>query len=207
MDAAQAGRFEGGGGSLRPGCRGGSCSRSSAVFHHQFLYHRPFGSGDGKPAECLRDQPLWRAVEADNLVLPVEGQALWPALRDDGEVAAMTPPILYEDNHLLAAIKAPYGALPGRRVGDPDMLTLLKAYIKEKYQKPGEVYLGLVHRLDQPAGGVMVFARTSRRGPAGGADAGGALSKDIPGGGHGQPAPAGDWEDNLLKDERAIPCV
>ena len=44
----------------------------------------------------------------------------------------------------------------------PDMLTILKAYIKEKYQKPGEVYLGLVHRLDRPVSGVMVFARTSK---------------------------------------------
>ena len=70
--------------------------------------------------------------------------------------------VIYEDNHLLVAIK-PAGVLSqsdGSK--DPDMLTILKAYIKEKYQKPGEVYLGLVHRLDRPVSGVMVFARTSK---------------------------------------------
>lgn len=46
--------------------------------------------------------------------------------------------------------------------GDEDLLSTVKAYIKEKYSKPGEVYLGLVHRLDRPVGGVMVFARTSK---------------------------------------------
>ena len=61
------------------------------------------------------------------------------ALRDDGEVAAMTPPILYEDNHLLAAIKPHMVPSQADASGDPDMLTLLKAYIKEKYHKPGEV--------------------------------------------------------------------
>lgn len=70
--------------------------------------------------------------------------------------------ILYEDNHLLIAVKPPNTPSQGDPSGDADMLTLLKAYIKEKYQKPGEVYLGLVHRLDRPAGGVMAFARTSK---------------------------------------------
>ena len=70
--------------------------------------------------------------------------------------------VLYEDNHLLA-VEKPYG-VPSQadETGDADMLSLCKAYIKEKYQKPGEVYLGLVHRLDRPTGGVMVFARTSK---------------------------------------------
>lgn len=70
--------------------------------------------------------------------------------------------VLYEDNHIIVAIK-PAGVLSqsdGSK--SPDMLTILKAYIKEKYQKPGEVYLGLVHRLDRPVSGVMVFARTSK---------------------------------------------
>ena len=48
------------------------------------------------------------------------------------------------------------------KTGDKDMLTIIKAYIKQKYNKPGDVYLGLVHRLDRPTGGVMVFARTSK---------------------------------------------
>jgi 23S rRNA pseudouridine1911/1915/1917 synthase len=70
--------------------------------------------------------------------------------------------ILYEDNHLLVAEK-PYGMLSqADSTGDDDMLTLLKAYIKQKYGKPGDVYLGLVHRLDRPTAGVMVFARTSK---------------------------------------------
>ncbi len=70
--------------------------------------------------------------------------------------------ILYEDNHIIVAVK-PSGVLSqsdGSKA--PDMLTILKAYIKEKYQKPGDVYLGLVHRLDRPVSGVMVFARTSK---------------------------------------------
>ena len=70
--------------------------------------------------------------------------------------------ILYEDNHVICAVK-PRGLLSqADETGAPDMLTVLKRYIKEKYGKPGEAYLGLVHRLDRPAGGVMVFARTSK---------------------------------------------
>ena len=70
--------------------------------------------------------------------------------------------ILYEDNHIIVAIK-PAGVLSqSDSTNSPDMLTILKAYIKEKYEKPGEVYLGLVHRLDRPVSGVMVFARTSK---------------------------------------------
>ncbi len=71
-------------------------------------------------------------------------------------------PILYEDNHIIAAVK-PEGVLSQADGTDkPDMLTILKKYIKEKYQKPGDVFLGLVHRLDCPVSGVMVFARTSK---------------------------------------------
>ena len=70
--------------------------------------------------------------------------------------------ILFEDNHLLCAVK-PVGILSqSDNTGAPDMLSLLKAYLKEKYNKPGEVYLGLVHRLDKPVGGIMVFAKTSK---------------------------------------------
>ena len=70
--------------------------------------------------------------------------------------------VLFEDNHLIVAIK-PAGVLSQSDGSNaPDMLSILKAYIKEKYQKPGEVYLGLVHRLDRPVSGVMVFARTSK---------------------------------------------
>ncbi|MBR3342180.1 MAG: RluA family pseudouridine synthase [Clostridiales bacterium] len=70
--------------------------------------------------------------------------------------------VLYEDNHIVVAIK-PAGILSQSDGSSaPDMLTILKAYIKEEYSKPGEVYLGLVHRLDRPVAGVMVFARTSK---------------------------------------------
>ena len=70
--------------------------------------------------------------------------------------------IIYEDNHIIVAIK-PAGVLSQSDGSNaPDMLTILKGYIKEKYQKPGEVFLGLVHRLDRPVSGVMVFARTSK---------------------------------------------
>lgn len=70
--------------------------------------------------------------------------------------------ILYEDNHVIVAVKPPMLPVQADSSGDIDMLTMLKNYIKEKYEKPGEVYLGLVHRLDRPVGGVMVFARTSK---------------------------------------------
>lgn len=70
--------------------------------------------------------------------------------------------ILYEDNHLLAVVKPVNMPVQRDRSGDEDLLSLLKRYIAEKYHKPGEAYLGLVHRLDRPVGGTMVFARTSK---------------------------------------------
>jgi len=70
--------------------------------------------------------------------------------------------ILYEDNHLLVVLKPAGIPSQADKTGDEDMLTILKAYIKEKYNKPGDVYLGLVHRLDRMTSGVMVFARTSK---------------------------------------------
>ena len=70
--------------------------------------------------------------------------------------------IIYEDNHLLVVEKPQNALVQADNTNDLDLLTSLKKYIKEKYNKPGEVYLGLVHRLDRPVGGVMVFARTSK---------------------------------------------
>jgi len=70
--------------------------------------------------------------------------------------------ILYEDNHIIVVVK-PIGILSqADHTDDPDMLSILKVYIKDKYQKPGNVFLGLVHRLDRMVSGVMVFARTSK---------------------------------------------
>lgn len=70
--------------------------------------------------------------------------------------------IFYEDNHIIV-VEKPYN-IPSQEDSshDPDMLSLVKAYIKEKYNKPGNVYVGLVHRLDRPVGGIMVFAKTSK---------------------------------------------
>ena len=70
--------------------------------------------------------------------------------------------IIYEDNHLLVVEKPINIIVQEDNTKDKDLLTILKEYIKEKYNKPGDVYLGLVHRLDRPTGGVMVFARTSK---------------------------------------------
>ncbi len=72
------------------------------------------------------------------------------------------PHILYEDNHLLVVEKPENLPVQADASGDADLLSLCKAYVKEAYHKPGEAYLGLVHRLDRPVGGVMVFARTSK---------------------------------------------
>ena len=70
--------------------------------------------------------------------------------------------VLYADNHLLVVEKPANLPTQADSSGDDDLLSILKRYIAEKYNKPGAVYLGLVHRLDRPVGGVMVFARTSK---------------------------------------------
>lgn len=70
--------------------------------------------------------------------------------------------IVYEDNHILVVVKPQNIPVALDSSGDDDLLSALKRYLKEKYAKPGEAYLGLVHRLDRPTGGVMVFAKTSK---------------------------------------------
>ncbi|MBE7081702.1 MAG: RluA family pseudouridine synthase [Clostridiales bacterium] len=70
--------------------------------------------------------------------------------------------ILHEDNHIIVALKPQNVPSCEDESKDKDMLTMLKEYIKEKYNKPGNVYLGLVHRLDRPTGGIMVFAKSSK---------------------------------------------
>ena len=74
----------------------------------------------------------------------------------------MDIPILYEDNHLLVVEKPVNIPVQEDSSGDKDLLNLLKEDIKIRYEKPGNVYLGLVHRLDRPVGGAMVFAKTSK---------------------------------------------
>ncbi|MGA1796229.1 MAG: RluA family pseudouridine synthase [bacterium] len=70
--------------------------------------------------------------------------------------------VLYEDNHLLALFKPPGILVQGDRTGDRTLLDMARGYIAEKYNKPGRVYIGLVHRLDRPVAGVVIFARTSK---------------------------------------------
>ena len=70
--------------------------------------------------------------------------------------------VIYEDNHIIVVEKPVNIPSQGDKTGDVDMLTIIKEYLKEKYNKPGNVYLGLIHRLDRPVGGVMVFAKTSK---------------------------------------------
>ena len=70
--------------------------------------------------------------------------------------------VIYEDNHLLVVEKPVNILSQGDNTNDDDMVNLLKKYLKEKYNKPGNVFVGLVHRLDRPVGGCMVFAKTSK---------------------------------------------
>ena len=70
--------------------------------------------------------------------------------------------VLYEDNHIIAVSKTCHEIVQGDKTGDTPLSDVVKAYIKEKYQKPGEVFLGVTHRLDRPTTGVVLFARTSK---------------------------------------------
>src|SRR3989338_10432173 len=70
--------------------------------------------------------------------------------------------VLYEDNHIIAVVK-PAGILSQEdKTGDVNMIDEVKRYLKEKYKKPGNVFLGLLHRLDRPVSGIMLFAKTSK---------------------------------------------
>ena len=70
--------------------------------------------------------------------------------------------VLYEDNHIIAVNKKPSDIVQGDKTGDRPLGEFVKDYIKKKYNKPGEVFLGIVHRLDRPVSGVILFARTSK---------------------------------------------
>ncbi|MEP0211916.1 MAG: RluA family pseudouridine synthase [Cellulophaga sp.] len=70
--------------------------------------------------------------------------------------------VLYEDNHLIAINKRVGDIVQGDKTGDAPLSDIVKAYIKEKYNKPGNVYLGVAHRLDRPTTGIVVFAKTSK---------------------------------------------
>ncbi len=70
--------------------------------------------------------------------------------------------VLYEDNHLIVINKRPGDIVQGDKTGDTPLSEHVKEYIKDKYDKPGKVYLGVVHRLDRPTSGIVIFARTSK---------------------------------------------
>ena len=70
--------------------------------------------------------------------------------------------VIYEDNHIIAVNKSTSEIVQGDKTGDTPLSEMLKTYIKEKYNKPGDVFLGVVHRLDRPVSGVVLFARTSK---------------------------------------------
>lgn len=70
--------------------------------------------------------------------------------------------VLYEDNHLIAVKKLAGEIVQSDKTGDVTLAEKVKAYIKRKYKKPGDVFLGIIHRLDRPVGGVIIFARTSK---------------------------------------------
>jgi 23S rRNA pseudouridine1911/1915/1917 synthase len=74
----------------------------------------------------------------------------------------MTIPVLYEDNHIVVIEKPVNLPVQEDQTGDRDVLSQLKEDVKQRYNKPGNVYIGMIHRLDRPVGGVMVFARTSK---------------------------------------------
>lgn len=111
--------------------------------------------------------------------------------------------VVYEDNHLLVAVKPPN--MPAQADGsrDPDLLSVMKAYVGEKYRKPGAVYLGLVHRLDRPVGGLTVFARTSKAAARLSEQVREkALSRQYVAAVRGSAPARGELTDWLLKDER-----
>ena len=70
--------------------------------------------------------------------------------------------VLYEDNHIIAVNKKPSDIIQGDKTGDKPLGEFVKDYIKKKYNKPGDVYLGVVHRIDRPVSGVVLFAKTSK---------------------------------------------
>lgn len=70
--------------------------------------------------------------------------------------------VIYEDNHIIVVNKSPGEIVQGDKTGDTPLSEIVKGYIKEKYAKPGNVFCGVVHRIDRPVGGLVIFARTSK---------------------------------------------
>jgi 23S rRNA pseudouridine1911/1915/1917 synthase len=110
--------------------------------------------------------------------------------------------VVYEDNHCLAVIKRAGLLTVGDRTGDMSLLEIAREYIRAKYHKPGRVYLGLVHRLDRPVSGVVLFARTSKAAARLSAQfRAGAVQKAYRAWVEGLPSEAtGEFHDHLIKD-------
>lgn len=70
--------------------------------------------------------------------------------------------VLYEDNHIIIVNKSPGEIVQGDKTGDKPLVEIIKEWLKEKYDKPGNVFCGVVHRLDRPVGGIVIFAKTSK---------------------------------------------
>ena len=111
--------------------------------------------------------------------------------------------IIYEDNHIIVVEKPRNIPVQGDLSGDTDLMTMIKDYLRDRYDKKGNVFLGLIHRLDRPVGGLMVFAKTSK--------AASRLSEQVRNGTfeksyealvHGTPPSTGVFEDYLLKDQK-----
>lgn len=123
--------------------------------------------------------------------------------RDAVRAGKYVVPILYLDNHLLAVVKPPNLPVQADASGDPDLLSILKAHVAALFHKPGAAYLGLIHRLDRPVGGVMVFARTSKAAARLCADfAGQAVVKQYLAVAQGRVAERAELSDYLLKDPK-----
>jgi 23S rRNA pseudouridine1911/1915/1917 synthase len=113
------------------------------------------------------------------------------------------PEIVYEDNHLIVCIKPFNVPSQADRSGDDDMLSIVREYIRKTCDKPGNVYAGLVHRLDRPAGGLMVFARTSKAAArlAASMRAGTFIKRYMVRTERAPVPPEGEWTDELIKGE------
>jgi len=116
------------------------------------------------------------------------------------------PVVIHDDNHCLAVIKPWNMLVQGDATGDAALIDWVKNWVKQKYDKPGNVFIGLLHRIDRPAGGIVLFARTSKAAARLSEQfRTGAITKRYLAVAHGEPPPEGEPVDYLLKDrERNI---
>ena len=112
------------------------------------------------------EKKVWEAAEIKKAQEAAESaretEALLPGAKFDSKASDAGFEILYEDNHILVVLKPQMTACCPDDSKDDNLLDMIKTYLKKAYNKPGNVYAGLVHRLDRPTGGVMVYAKTSK---------------------------------------------